>query len=135
MPYWIDPTNLHTRCDPGNRLRELQHQTDEPGHPALLRALQLIERDLAGSHSVESLARGSYVSGGYLIALFRKRFGMGPMRYVQQRRIKLAQRLLADPYLTVRQVGQLCGYEDPNYFSRTFRKVSGVPPREYRNSE
>ena len=93
------------------------------------------ERDLAGSHSVESLARGSYVSGGYLIALFRKRFGMGPMRYVQQRRIKLAQRLLADPYLTVRQVGQLCGYEDPNYFSRTFRKVSGVSPREYRNSE
>jgi AraC-like DNA-binding protein len=114
------------------RLRQMEHRTAIAGHPALRRAVNEMEQDLGGNHTVASLAAGAFVSGGYLIALFRAEYGVGPIHYLQRRRMKLAQRLLEDPYLTVRQVGQQCGYDDPNYFARAFRKVAGVSPTAYR---
>jgi YesN/AraC family two-component response regulator len=47
-------------------------------------------------------------------------------------RIRYACRLLDTTTLTVREVGYRVGYEDPYYFSRMFRKLMGLSPRQYR---
>lgn len=102
------------------------------GHEALDRAIRAIETDLCTPHTVESLARTACVSAGYLITLFRTRLGAAPIHYLQRRRLALAKRLLREPYLTVAQVAQRCGYDDANYFSRVFRKHCGCSPGKYR---
>jgi len=33
--------------------------------------------------------------------------------------------------MTIREVSQECGYQDPNYFARLFRRITGIAPREY----
>ncbi|MBD3241569.1 MAG: helix-turn-helix domain-containing protein [Chitinivibrionales bacterium] len=102
------------------------------GHEALDRAVRAIETNLRANHTVQSLARAACVSPGYLITLFRTHLGAGPIHYLQGRRIALAKRLLREPYLTIAQIAQRCGYDDPNYFSRLFRKSCGCSPGQYR---
>lgn len=111
------------------RLREQERSLDRPDHPALSRARQMMDHEIAAPHTLASLSREACVSRGYLVRLFRERYGFGPMHFLQQRRMALADRLLRDPYLTVKQVGQAVGYDDPNYFTRLYRKVRGHTPR------
>jgi AraC-like DNA-binding protein len=104
-------------------------------HPALVGALALIDRDPAAAMTVESLAHHAMVSPSYLTALFQKTVGHGPMQQVQQVRLGRAERLLGDPYLSVKEVGRLCGYDNPNYFSRLFVQKVGQTPKEYRRGQ
>jgi len=45
--------------------------------------------------------------------------------------LKKAKELLNKPHMTIREVSQECGYQDPNYFARLFRRITGLTPREY----
>ena len=56
-----------------------------------------------------------------------------PARYVLGLRIREARRLLAETDLPVADVARQTGFEDPFYFSRCFRRMTGISPRPYRN--
>jgi AraC-like DNA-binding protein len=116
------------------RVKQIEKQRDNRRamHPALVRALTAIERDPAATFTVGSLAHQAMVSPSYLTALFNQSTGAGPMQWVQQVRLERAQRLLGDPYLSVKQVGQLCGYDNANYFSRLFAQKTGQTPVQFR---
>lgn len=101
-------------------------------HPALVRAMETIEANIAAPLSVEKLAQQACVSPGYLMALFRRQAGKGPTQYQQELRMRRAAQLLRAPYLSVQEVGVRCGYDDPNYFARVFRKTHHCSPREFR---
>lgn len=75
---------------------------------------------------------------GYCPDHFRRRFraetGMTPQQYMMHLRIEHAKRLLASGVFagqSVRQAAVLSGYQDPYYFSRAFRKHTGMSPSEY----
>jgi AraC-like DNA-binding protein len=116
------------------RLKHLEasHRDRQRLHPALVRTLAQIDADPAAALSVTGMAQQAAVSPSYLTALFEKGLGKGPMQHVQEVRIARAKRLLGDPYLSVKEVGLLCGYDNPNYFSRLFMLKVGQTPKEYR---
>ncbi len=72
----------------------------------------------------------------YLRKLFKKEMGLTPLEYMTRMRMKKAESLLlsmgAQDY-SVAEVAGLCGYEDPLYFSRVFKKTFGVSPSAYAN--
>lgn len=70
-------------------------------------------------------------SGRHLISAFRKVTGETPMAYVRRLRINLSLDLLALGSLTVTEVAQQVGFEDPAYFSRVFSRHMGAPPSAY----
>ena len=53
--------------------------------------------------------------------------------YVQKTRIRNAQSLLRDTNISIQEVSYSVGIDDPLYFSKTFRKLVGLSPRDYRN--
>jgi len=113
---------------------EAQRKDRDDLHPSLRRALDLLEGDLTTHWTLPALARETGVSSSYLSALFKKRFGVGPLGYFQERRLRRAEQLLRDPYLSIKEAGYLCGYDDPNYFTRQFRKRFERSPSEYRKN-
>jgi len=113
---------------------EGERRSSRTMHPALVRALALIDRDPASVASVQVLAQHAAVSPSYLTALFEKALGHGPMQHVQEVRLARAKRLLGDPYLSVKEVGRLCGYDNPNYFCRLFGQKVGQTPGEFRRT-
>lgn len=70
----------------------------------------------------------------YLTKLFKRETGMTPFQYLKNRRLENAANILAVMYGkgNISETARLCGFSDPLYFSRLFRKKYGVSPRDFR---
>lgn len=72
------------------------------------------------------------VSDVYLRRLFKKQFDAAPAAFVIRQRMNLAKRLLESEGLSMAEIALQVGYRDPLYFSRLFKKHTGLSPSEYR---
>jgi two-component system response regulator YesN len=66
--------------------------------------------------------------------MFKKKMQVTPMHYRNIVRIDKAKLLLADQQLTVDDVAERVGFDDPKYFARVFRDLTGTTPSAYRRS-
>ena len=89
------------------------------------------EREL----SVAGLAAVCGMSPEYFRAIFRQKFGVSPLRYIQDLRISRAKELLATGMYTVTEAALRSGYTDMSHFSRVFKAASGVSPVQYLRGE
>jgi transcriptional regulator GlxA family with amidase domain len=81
---------------------------------------------------VARLAALANISPSHFFALFKRRTGCAPIDFFIRLRMRQACRLLDGTSLNVKEVAAALGYEDPFYFSRTFKSVNRVAPSEYR---
>ena len=80
--------------------------------------------------SVETMAAKLKVSRTSLYTLMRSEFGVTPAEFILDHRLKHAEKLLKDG-LKVREVAMKCGFADPKYFSKVFKKYYGILPSTY----
>ena len=78
------------------------------------------------------LAEHLSCSQSRLMRIFKKKNGLTIMEYLTRERMKKAKRLLEDTDLPISTIASFAGYEDYSYFTRVFKKESGITPREYR---
>ena len=72
-------------------------------------------------------------SPSYLTKIFCQVYGCTPSKYLITLRMSHAQRLLIhEPGLSVKQIGEMCGYHDQGYFSRIFKQQTDLTPSEYK---
>jgi AraC-like DNA-binding protein len=116
------------------RLHEIENarRARDALHPSLARAVAYLHERLTSDVDMTDLARAARSSYTHLAALFRERFGHGPMHHHRELRMQLARKLLLNPYLSVGEVAHDLGYEDSNYFVRVFRQTVGSPPGAWR---
>ena len=81
--------------------------------------------------SIEEVAALLHVSEGHLSRTFKRIAGVTFERYVIEKRIDRARKLLLDPSSRVSEVADRCDFCNPAYFSRIFRKVVGCTPTEF----
>lgn len=93
-----------------------------------------IDFDLTADLSLKAQAVLLKVNPSYLSTLFKKETGSTLTDYVNQKRIEHAILLLNSTSLQVQTIAQHCGIPDVNYFSKTFKKIVGKTPMEYRKS-
>jgi signal transduction histidine kinase/AraC-like DNA-binding protein/ABC-type sugar transport system substrate-binding protein len=86
------------------------------------------------SLSREEISVALRVSPNYLSRVFRRDTGMTPWQYLNQYRIVQAQKLLLATGLSITEVAQRVGFNDPAYFVRVFHKEMGKAPLQYRKS-
>lgn len=88
----------------------------------------LTDSDLA----LEALPRLAGVSDAYLRRIFKKQYGIAPAGYVIRERIRLAKDLLLRiDGIRIAEIAEKVGYNDPLYFSRLFKKQTGLSPSQY----
>ena len=85
--------------------------------------------------SIKLLADEVYLTPTYLSSLFKKTTGSTIGQYLTEIRMNRAQELLTDPGWKLYQVAEMVGFEDANYFAKTFKKKTGMLPSEYRESK
>jgi len=86
----------------------------------------------ARQHRLPELAASAGLSVPHFSLLFRKQTGYAPIDFLIRQRIRVACRLLDTSTEGVAQIASEVGFADPYYFSRSFRRVMGIPPIEYR---
>lgn len=94
---------------------------------------QLLDKWTAQSISVSQVAAAVGVSAGHLSRVFKRTTGLTFERYLMGQRVDAAKRMLLEPLATISEVSENCGFADPAYFARVFRKVAGRSPSQYRD--
>lgn len=102
-------------------------------HRTVQAALDIIKARYATNLTLESVARETFVSPSYLSTLFKQELGVNFLDYLHQYRIEQAKPLLAQN-LKVFAVAKLVGYQDEKHFSTTFKKWTGLTPKQYRKN-
>ena len=71
------------------------------------------------------------ISEDYFRKLFKYIYGISPIKYINNLKISRAKELLSTNLYTIAQVSELSGFTDTSYFSREFKKATGVCPLKY----
>ena len=91
-----------------------------------------IKRNLSKKITLTELSMHIHCSTVTVTQHFRREFGISVMEYIAQKRQKLAVQLLCETNLTVCEIASRCAFCDAEYFSKTFKKLYGVTPTEFR---
>ena len=104
------------------------------GYSTLVRRVLIhIDTDLAGDLSLNTQAKLLDVNPSYLSTVFKKETGHTLTEYVTAKRIEQAVFLLNTTKMQIQTIAQYCGIPDICYFTKTFKKIIGKTPTEYRN--
>ncbi|WP_338018412.1 response regulator [Lederbergia galactosidilytica] len=100
----------------------------------LIQAKDYIDCYYHKSISLEEVAEQIGLSSYYLSKLFKEQYQVTFIEYLTQVRLEKAKNFLLEGTLPLKEIALTIGYKDPNYFSRVFKKETGLSPREYRNN-
>jgi len=96
------------------------------------RVVDYIEATLDGDLTLEAIAEIAGMNPFYFARAFRRQFGESPHRYVLQRRIDLAKRLLRDGDTPLVEIALRCGFASQSHFAAAFRRRVGATPSAFR---
>ncbi len=82
--------------------------------------------------TLQEISKNMNVSYHYLSKIFKDEIGKSFVEYLTELRMGKAMQLLNNPNISIKEIAQSVGYNDPNYFSKAFKKVTGLSPTEYR---
>lgn len=85
--------------------------------------------------NVPDLAALEALSVSRYNALFREQMGCSPIEFLTATRMTAACELLLVTDMSIKEIGQMCGYSDAHFFSKVFKKRLGVSPSEYRSGK
>ncbi len=107
-----------------------------PSTPAVLdRAVRKMKLFYFEQHRVAGLAALCGVSPSHFNRLFRGTFGTSPIDWLRRERINQAKRCLATTNDSVKRIAGQVGYRDRFYFSKDFKRTTGLTPRQFRQRE
>lgn len=102
---------------------------------AVEQARRYIDTHFAADLTLERVAREVGLSPYYFSKAFKQMVGETFVEYLARVRVQEAKKMLAAPNASIKEVGYGVGYNDPNYFSRVFRKLTGRAPSEWREGQ
>jgi AraC family transcriptional regulator len=97
-------------------------------------AVEYIEEHLDAALALEQLAAVAHLSAYHFARQFKRAMGMPPHQYIIARRVERARQLLRASDLTLARVAACAGFSDQSLFSRHFKRLTGVTPRQFRMS-
>ncbi len=100
----------------------------------LRKAIDYINEHYSESVTLNEVAEHTFVTTFYISRMFKKELGTSFIDYLNDIRIEKAKELLKDVKYKSYEVASLVGIPDPHYFSRLFKKHSGISPSEYRET-
>jgi AraC family L-rhamnose operon transcriptional activator RhaR len=103
-----------------------------PTHPAVVRAMRLMEAAPAHHWTLTELAERLHLAPGYLVRIFKSATGLPPMAYLSRFRVETAAAMLLHTDHPVTHIGTSVGWPDQNYFARRFKAHYGLAASTYR---
>lgn len=94
-------------------------------------------RDYIESHYMEDIslqdaAAQLHYSDAYFCRFFKQNFDKNFIMYLSEFRVEKAKELLSDVAVNIKDISQMVGFRDSSYFTKVFKRLTGVTPSEYR---
>lgn len=104
-------------------------------NPLINKAIKYIQKNYAEDISLITLSQHLNISSVYLSQLFKKELGISPIKFIINYRIDRAKELLKETDDPIYNVAVKVGFCEPKYFSKTFKRVTGITPIQYKKSK
>lgn len=98
----------------------------------LQKALEYMDANFLSNPSLNDISSKAYMAPNYFHKIFKETFGLTPFEYMLDKRMNIAKELLGFSSLNIKQIAEQAGYNDEFYFSKVFKKHSGVSPSKFR---
>jgi len=102
------------------------------GDQVIVQLQHWLQNHYAEGITVTQMARRVNLTDRTFIRRFQQATGLNPSQYLQHLRMGKARELMESSQLAVEQIAWQVGYQDPSAFRRSFRKIVGLTPKEYR---
>ena len=93
-----------------------------------------MEENIHEQLTIERICRDNLVGRSLLQKIFRDNTGCGIIDYFSMMKINAAKQLIRSKKMNFSQIAEALGYNSIHYFSRQFKKLSGMTPTEYASS-
>lgn len=100
----------------------------------LEKSIEFIENNYLNNIKINNIADYIGINRSYLTNIFKKHINMSPQEFLINYRIDKACTLLKTTDLSIKTVARSIGYADPLAFSKAFKKVTGMSPKNYKES-
>ncbi|WP_322084850.1 AraC family transcriptional regulator [Burkholderia sp. BCC1972] len=114
------------------RRRQKLHNKLEPWQ--VRRAKAILLEHLDGKILLADVARECGMSRGYFLRFFHQTTGLTPHRWLIMQRIERSKEYMRKPHMSLSTIALACGFSDQSHFTRTFTRVIGVNPSQWRAS-
>lgn len=91
-----------------------------------------IDNNYSKEISLETISNTFYINKFYLTRLFKETFGTTIINYLNRVRITKSKELVRYSNNNLDDIARSVGFKDQNYYSRIFKKIEGISPREYK---
>lgn len=108
------------------------HNKDYKNH-IVINVKKYINEHIEEKLTLNKVAEVFNISSNYLSVLFSKYSDTGFTDYISQSKIEAAKKMMADGDFKIYEISEVLGFESAFYFSRVFKKVTGLSPRDYMN--
>lgn len=99
------------------------------------KAIELLHANVGRDWTLEDLAKEVGLSRAGLAQKFKKHLGDTPLHYLTVIRMQKARALLSATNDNIEAIAEAVGYSDAFSFSKVFKRITGIPPREFRNRD
>lgn len=94
--------------------------------------IRFIEENYARKISMEELAKQEYMGKNYVSQFWKKIMDMNFTEFVNSRRVEISEKLLLTTDRSIQEISEDCGFSDPKYFYKNFKKWYQCTPQEHR---
>ena len=110
------------------------HAQIAKNHAGLIcyKMIDFIEENICGDTSMQKLCEKFYCSESYLSHIFKKYMRVSISSYIYRSKVAKAKQLLCSSNMTISEIATLLQYSDVHSFSRSFKKMTGISPVQYR---
>ena len=98
------------------------------------RVVAYLGQHLSGRVTIETICKDNLIGRSQLQKIFSKKSGLGIIEYFSNMKIEAAKELIRTEQMNFTQISEKLGYTSIHYFSRQFKKVTGMTPSEYASS-
>lgn len=102
--------------------------------PSMYRVMEWVRNNCSRSLNREMIAETFQYNPDYLSMHFKKETGMGLMSYLNRERISRSKALLSCGNISILEAAYESGFQDEKYFMRTFKRLEGITPSQYKNT-
>ena len=105
-----------------------------PGNRQCASVRQYIDQHYKESITLDLLAEKFSINKYYMAHAFKREYGVSPINYLIDCRIREGKRLLTETDFSLSQIAAVLGFSSSSYFSQRFRSAEGISPTEYRSA-
>jgi AraC family transcriptional regulator len=110
----------------------LQKATTDPNNDRISFVIKYIRDNITEDLNVDLLSQKAFMSASNFYRTFKHELGSSPNDFIIEERLKIAESLLKDPKVSIKEAYLASGFNSFSYFSRIFKKKKNISPSEYK---